>query len=390
MTLDRPAPEGALPAELARWVEAELLTQEQAEKIASFEAQRTQTDRQGKSMRAIALLGSLTLVSGMGSLVAYNWERFGSGAKLFGMGVLLFLAVAWNVRAMKAKRAEVSTRLDVSLLLTTGLTLTSLALVSQVYHQDGALWQLLFVWCALTAPLMSYSRTRFAHYFWLGGLLVSLLSSAESLDRSLRELLRLEHDQAAFAVMLVLGALLGLLAAGFSRSRFSGRRAVGLSGLQLLLVVVGLFGGVFWLVSDKGSPVLWALGAVSLGSLVWALPSSAQQLGWGNLQRTRGLLAWGVALAVIPLGFPVESGFLAFLAFLLFWGAAWYLAESAHHVRNARLAVGAMGIRIVIASFELFESLLFTGLLLVGLGAAALAWSRYKWSTAEPGGASHD
>jgi hypothetical protein len=191
-------------------------------------------------------------------------------------------------------------------------------------------------------------------------------------------------------VMLVLGALLGLLAAEFSRSRFSGRRAVGLSGLQLLLVVVGLFGGVFWLVSDKGSPVLWALGAVSLGSLVWALPSSAQQLGWGNLQRTRGLLAWGVALAVIPLGFPVESGFLAFLAFLLFWGAAWYLAESAHHVRNARLAVGAMGIRIVIASFELFESLLFTGLLLVGLGAAALAWSRYKWSTAEPGGASHD
>src|SRR5690606_17755265 len=250
------------------------------------------------------------------------------------------------LRVMRGKRSGPSAALDIGLLLTSGLTLAGLSLVSQVYHQDGDLWQLLFVWCALTAPLMSYAQSRFAHYFWFGGLLVSLLSSAGAFESYLRELLSLDYDQGAFAVIIVFGTLLGLLAAGFSWSRFRGRSAVGREGLQLLLIVLGLFGGVFWLMNDRGAPLLWGLGAVSAASLAGALPSSVEQLGWGNRQKVRALLVWGIALAVIPLGFRVESGLLAFFSFLLFWGAAWYLAERAGHIKNARLAVGAMGIRI--------------------------------------------
>lgn len=74
----------------------------------------------------------------------------------------------------------------------------------------------------------------------------------------------------------------------------------------------------------------------------------------------------------------MDSGLFAFAAFLLFWGLAWYLSERAGASRSSRLAVFLIAARVVIASFELFESLLVTGGVLVGLGACALAWSRHS------------
>jgi hypothetical protein len=90
------------------------------------------------------------------------------------------------------------------------------------------------------------------------------------------------------------------------------------------------------------------------------------------------LFGVGLLLAVLPLGLSLESGALAFVSFVLFWGLGWYFAEQAGATKNARLAVFLLGGRVVIASFELFESLLVTGGALIGLGALALVWSRHS------------
>lgn len=386
-----------LSAELRRWVGAGLLSDDQAEAITLFERERTRANSSGRATRAIALLGALTLVCGIGSLIAYNWGRFGGTARLVGMAVLLLAAFAFNLRARQKQTRSmsnaaamsgataVSTALDVSLLVTSGCTLAALALVSQVYDQDGELWQLLFVWSGLTVPLMLFARTRFAHVFWAIGLGVSLLSSCSAFDDFLHDANLMRNDQ-EFAVGILYVALGALVSARFAASEFKGRRAVGLGLYHLHLVGVGLFGGLVWLDGESSSPILWGLGLASLLALALATPNSVEHIGFGSRKHVVGLFGLGILLSIIPMGLPVESGVAAFVSFVLFWAAAWALAEKAGHIANARFAVFALGIRIVIASFELFENLFLTGIVLVGMGCAAIAWSRYKWNVTTGGG----
>ncbi len=385
-----PESESPLPDDLDRWVAADLITTEQARRIARFEGERRHAARSGRASRAVALLGALTVVSGFGSLVAYNWDRLSDVTKLVGLGVLLCASLALTFRTHRAGShlapgasskdgAEGdNTALDVWTLISSGLTLTGLSLVSQIYHQDGEVWQLLFVWSATTAPLMSFTRTRFAHIFWYLALFISLVSSGDAASDFLRESLSHDTDHAAFTILLTFGTLSVLLAERFAASRHPGRAWVGRSFVSLLLMVLGLFGGLFWFHGDDAKPLFWVLGGLSFGTIFVAAPPSLSQLGWGSAKQVKLLFGLGIALAVLPMGLPFESGFAAFVSFLIFWGLAWYIAEQAGATRSARLAVFVIGARVVIASFELFESLLVTGGVLVGLGGLALAWSRHS------------
>lgn len=385
-----PETDAPLPADLDRWVAADLIDVQQARRIAQFEAKRAQAERRGRASRAVALLGALTLVSGFGSLVAYNWDRLSDGVKLAGLGFLLLLSLAATVWTKRAADTEVTgepasggasserVALDVTLLIDSGLTLAGLSLVSQIYHQDGEVWQLLFVWSLATAPLMSFARSKFAHVFWYSGLFLSLATSFEDAASLLRDTLSHDSDHAAWTCLLTFFALSVVLAERFASSRFSGRSWVGRSFVGLLLMALGLLGGLFWFHGDDGKLLFWVLGGVSFGAIFVAAPPSLAHIGWGSLKQVRILFAVGLALAVLPMGLPVESGFGAFVAFLMFWGLAWYFAEQAGSTKSARLAVFFIGGRIVIASFELFESLLVTGGVLIGLGALALVWSKHS------------
>lgn len=171
MQADAPRCERPLPDDLGRWVAADLISLAQAQRITEFENQRVRAERRGRASRGVALLGALTVVSGIGSLVAYNWARLGEAVKLGGFGILLVLSLAATVW-VKGKvdgrtstdsaapaRDSSSTALDVTLVLASGLTLAGLSLVSQIYHPDGEVWQLLFAWSLATAPLWG-SRSR--------------------------------------------------------------------------------------------------------------------------------------------------------------------------------------------------------------------------------------
>lgn len=386
---DGPAePETPLPDDLNRWVAADLLTLDQAERIARFERERDEAAGRGRASRSVALLGALTLICGVGSLVAYNWDRLSDGLKLGGLGILLVLALGAVLRAKRPGRAVValgsqpgereSASLDVALLISTGLTLAGLSLVSQIYHQDGEVWQLLFAWSLVTAPLMSFARTRFAHVFWYVALFVSLVSSFGDASDLLRRAIPGDSDYGEWACLLLFGTLSVVLAARFAGSQFPGRASVGRAFVRLLLIVLGLFGGLTWFHNDEGKFVFWALGLLSSGAIFVSAPPALQGIGWGSVRRVQLLFGVGILLMVLPLGFSVESSFAAFVSFVLFWGLAWFLAERAGSTKNARLAVLFIGGRVLIASFELFESLLVTGGVLVGLGLLALVWSRHS------------
>lgn len=368
----------ALERDLDAWLGAGLLNAEQVAGIRRFEARRAEDKRRGRPAKAIALLGALTLVSGVGSIIAYNWDDLGDAVKLAGMGVLLAasaVSVHWIGQRHTAPNNTESAALDVTLVLYSGLTLAGLALVSQIYHRDGPLWQLLAVWSLLVAPALWRSSTRFATTFWYTGLWITLLSSFDDLEDVLSSWALLQRSAGEAAVML----LWGTGAIFFARSMKSpvpARTILGKWLLQLHLLFLAVVGSFAWWHGGDAHPELWAVGAASAAAVVSALPAEVRALGWGERRHVAWLFGLGGVLAVLPLGLRVDSGVLAFFSFAGFFCLAWFFAERHGSTGATRLAVAALGLRIVAASFELFESLLVTGSTLMALGALALFFTR--------------
>lgn len=360
--------------ELERWQAAGLLEPGAADRIAEFERARQKEAALGRPARAIALLGALTLVSGFGSIVAYNWDAIGALAKLAGMGVLLAAAVVFAVRA----RERGGVLFEVAALLLSGASLASLALVSQVYHQDGALWQLLAVWLVLAVPTLALTKSRFATVYLYGAVGVTLLSALEDLDELLDHTL-FPHDSELATGLLVYSASLAT-AGAFLMARSTARRSFGGWLTHLHLVALGAVGTASLLADGQPTPAL--LPFVFLPPLVVFLQiraTGAEELDLGPPRVSLGLFAFASVLTVVPLAaFRVESGVLAFFAFMAFFAAYFWAAHRAENDKAVRLAVAMLGGRVVIASFELFENLLVTGLVLMGLGAAALAATRKR------------
>lgn len=359
---------------------------DQAAQIASFEQNRTEALGAGRAARGIALLGALTVVSGLGSLVAYNWGKLGPVVKLLAMGLLL-AGSAWGTFWAYLTRERHAVRFDVATLIHAGFTLAALALVSQIYDQDGELWQLLLFWCVLTGPVLFATTSRFASAVWYAGLLGTVIAMTDDLAEQIKRLTGLDYDFGDLAAGMVVGTLTAGLALRFMASQYSGRAAVGRTVFWWHLMILGALGGLaFRHGMARGEPVIWLFTLGSFLTLALLMPEHVEELGFGKKGPVLGLCAWALLGLGLPAGLPVDTGIGAFAAFLSFFALAWYLAERASDERNIRFCIFALGMRIVVASFELFENLLITGIVLVGLGALALLWSRKKWAPAAPSG----
>lgn len=372
---------------LEAWLAAGLLDEEQVAGIRRFESELAEHERQGRPARAIALLGALTLVSGIGSVVAYNWQDIGDALKLGGMGLLLVVAAAavrWATDRQGGHEHAAGAALDVTLVAYAGLALGGLSLVSQIYDQDGPLWQLLALWSLLIAPTLYRSRTRFATAFWYAGLWITLVATGDRLEDTFRSL-HFNGDASGAATLMVLWAAGAGFFARSMTSTVAARAELGKWGLSLHLLFLGVVGSFAWWHGGDAHPLLWAVGAAALGGVLLALPAQVRELGWGDRRHALLLFALGGSVAVLPLGLKVDSGVLSFVSFVLFFGLAWLFAERHGRTGPARLAVTALAIRVVAASFELFESLLVTGLTLIAMGAVALFLTRNRlFPNAEP------
>ena len=117
-----------------------------------------------------------------------------------------------------------------------------------------------------------------------------------------------------------------------------------------------------------------------------ALLASVMLVGWLWTRQEgpgawpqRALLVLCVALAYLPPMFgPTGEGwpFAAALAFVGLWILVAYVAHAAGSVRVLNMATAVVGVRILIVYFEVFGSLLGTGVGLItgGLLTIALVW----------------
>lgn len=353
--------------QLDRWVAAALISTEQARRIAAFEHER------GRPFLpwAVAGLAAFTIAIGIVSIVAANWDAIPGRLKI---GVDLLLLAGLGAGVVALDRRGSGWVVDTAIVVLYGAVLASIALVGQVYQLGGEAHMALLAWSALTAVLMSRTRSGLPALLWIAGLQATygawLYWLAEQHDLSIVAL-------SGIPVASLLCIALGGVAALRARRPALATMLTGVGWAELVLIAA-LATTVFYAdLRDEDWTRLWP-GLVL--SLLIAVPVWKGLAAARAANAARSLLAACLLFAYLPWAIAREQELVAALAFVGLWVLVAYVAHGLGSYRLLNLATAVIGVRILIIYFEVFGSLLGTGLGLVSGGALALllvvSWMR--------------
>jgi uncharacterized membrane protein len=269
--------------------------------------------------RLLLFLGAVLLASGVIFFFAFNWQSLGRFEK-FGLveaPILGVLAILWRTGIESAAGKA-------TLLIATLLTGALLALVGQTYQTGADTFELFAAWAAAILPWVLVSRFPALWMVWLA--LVNL------------------------ATTLYLNTFHGLLGIAF--------------GPRQLWLLFAL---------NTGALALWELAALGLE---WLRERWAVRI----IGTASGSIATVLALMAV-LGWSESSGTNAIAWFA--WLGATYVVYR-HVVKDVyMLAGGALSVIVVVTAFlgkqmrmQDAPALLFMGLLVIGMSAAAGFWLR--------------
>lgn len=357
---------------LTEWEAAGLIEPEQRARIARYEAERTRPILP----MALAALGAITIGVGLVSLVAANWDGIGRAAKL-AVDLTLLGAVGSALYAVSRRERPLAT--DTLAAVYALLTLASIGLLGQTYQLGSPTWQALVGWTVLTLPTLWLVRGRLLGGVWLAQLylaegsalyaLVEYVDGTPSLGPALsREL------AAALVAPAWLAPLLLAHVPRLRRPRPLVAQAF-VEGAWGLFLCAGLaLACVFYGATDLERVHWGALPFVAalalLGGLLPTLYPELSARGRGGLLAGLGLVAcagvFGVAFerAAMPALVP--------LVHVAMLGCAAFVCVEAGSLRAFHALTGLVALRVLIAYFEVFGSMLDTGLGMIAGGGVTL------------------
>jgi uncharacterized membrane protein len=354
----------ALEQRLKRWTEAGLLEPGQAQRILDYEQGR------GRPMLiyAVAGLGGLAIAIGIVSIVAANWDDIPGRVKI---GIDLTLLAAGGVAVANSARWP-SWVHDTLLLVLYGLTLASIALVGQVYQLGGSARMALGTWSVLTAPLMLLGTTGLLAVVWALGVQTTIAVWMNWLGESPMDAEGWALTGASLVPWLLL--LVGDTA-WLKRFRPTYASTFRTLGWAEIVLCASIGAHAFY---DNAQREPW--NALWLGA---ALAACLLALFWHrhreepNLQPALWLLALCLLTTYLPARLsPGDWDLVAALSFIGLWLLVALATHRTHRYWLMNLATAVVGGRILIVYFEVFGSLLDTGLGLVlgGLLTLLLVW----------------
>lgn len=375
-----------LKARLKHWQKENLIDETQVKNILDFEKKRV-----GKaSGLGVQLLGILSILLGISSVIAANWQEIGPYTKLVahfilnaGLSVWLFkLNNKEDDDAEDGKRTFLKEGLTLGIF---GLNLTFIALIGQIFHLKGTTTHALILWTILSAPLIiCYAKSRFTAWVWF----LSVIGTAWSAYN----LFILKSDLSDFTQ-----ASLGLFFMLFVPLAFYADHALGLTqktrrefahvfrhgSLKILVVMASLAGFGFYgmasrVYADAGNIVnyygiIGLIAAATYGyifSLRNLLQSHDEPLDWY-------ILLICVTAIFIPCILPVNADFFGAVLFCGLWlalGAVW---QQAGEMRLVNLAITIVALRLYIVFLELFGDLMSSGIGLIIAGIVLIAMIKY-------------
>ncbi len=367
----------SLESKLERWQQAGVIDADTRARIEAFE----RANEKPLLLYTLGALGAVTVAIGIVSIVAANWDGIGKGVKL-SLDLLLGAGLAAGLYASVTRQRHWATEVLTGIYY--GFAIASLALIGQIYQLGSPTHHALLAWSLSTLPVMHLARTPLLALVWLSGLLWTQIdTSAFYLDR-LHEHSR--YDDALLGNMvaseIVLSFAAYLLAARIPwlvRER-PAVSAAWTNTVWTLLWLGGVsLGFLFYVEIDRSDVLTWSLAVVLvvLGGLIAALPRLYPVLGPRSVLGLRVLL--GAIGAVFVLGTAIareELQAIGAIAQVLILAVAAWTALQLGRVRLFNMITGLIALRVLVTYFEVFGSMLDTGVGMIsgGLLTLLLAW----------------
>ncbi len=346
------------------WVAGGIITPEQAGSILSYEKQRP---RLMTPSAVFTFLGILALGCGLCALVASNWRDISDSVKLGGM----FLVLAGGAGGLCALKDKKPVAFEAGLFLYALSFFAAIGLVGQVFHIRSDAYKAFLFWSALSLPLLFLTKRTVLAYVWLPVAFLSFMASPWGKEiwewfRSLPVSPSLCFSFLFFAVYVVLSAYRRKIAASVAAPLFF-YTALGFMGPLIFIR------GRYNVSSDASWFVLILCILAFLGAVKFVLPLTP---------RVKNSI-YGAGAGYVLVAFAAPAGALVFFLVSLLILAA--LCSFAYENENRRLFNGMTAVfifRILQTFFDLFGSLMMTGLGLILSGiliiAAAAAWKKVR------------
>lgn len=371
----------SIERKLRQWQEAGLLDAATVDRIRAHEEQSAKPI----GSYAVAGIGAVAVATGIVAIVASNWDAIPASAKI---GVDVVVLAALGASVMRTAVSGPRWLCDALILIEYGVVLASVGLVAQIYQLGGATYTALCVWTALATPLVFHGSGRFLAVAWVVGTqatLVSILVELAETPRFDGLAVTLCHAIAGLTLLAGSSAYLSTRKPAFARAlREFGLLEVALSAS---FGTAGFYEG-FHLGEHPAS--WWGVAVSALataGLIVQVGRKSAPSNEWSPpaaVFPARITIAAALVLAQAPLFLHGDTKLdvLAALTFVAFWALVGWTAFRARTPRIVNLATAFVALRILIAYFEVFGTLLNTGIGLVIGGALVLGltyvWVKYK------------
>jgi uncharacterized membrane protein len=360
----------ALDHQLKRWKDAELVSAEQAERILAFEKQR----QRPSLVYAVAGLAALAIAIGLVSIVAANWDLIPGRMKL-ALDALTVILVGQAV--VYIGKREPGWALEAALVTYYGLVLASIALIGQVYQLGGNAAHALLAWSVLTVPLMASGSSARVGFLWLVGLEVTYFVG-------LTELAEGGQGRADHALAAVYWAPLAVLVLGCTgwlrRVSPTYARVFRAAAWTQLVLMASAASFAFYDALARGERTPWLVVGASILVTLWlCLQTEATPVG----RAQRSLLAVTFASSHLPLFVPHGKWPLAAaVSFIVVFAMVALVAHRRGRSALLHLATAAIGLRLLVVYFEVFGTLLDTGIGLVLGGLLTLlvtiVWARKR------------
>ncbi|APR87807.1 Membrane protein [Minicystis rosea] len=371
-----------LERKLLEWRDAGLIDADTAARIAAHEAAGEQRPY---LLYAVSGLGALSVAIGLVSIVASNWEAIPGGVKL-GLDFVLLAGLAAAI--YRARSSRLAT--EILLFVFYGAVLASIGLVAQVYHLGGRTEDALLFWSLITAPIVLHGTTRFLAATWfIGAESVALAQLFRFLERHWHRSDTVVALTAAYLLSLGLVAL-GLFG-WFQRRKPAFASVAAILG-RVQIVALATMVPLAWYDRADNVENGMGLGVVCLAGIIGASVALALRDEAGRAARG-SLVTFAVVAPLITylplLGQHDRFGGMAAASFLIVWAIIGVVAYRLGRIRLLNVATAFLGVRLLIIYFEVFGSLLDTGIGLLsgGILTIALAWLWVKksrqWSKAE-------
>ena len=361
---------------LQRWHDAGLLDAAARDRILTWELSQARP----VWLWAVAGVGGFAVALGVAALVAANWDAIPAGLKV---GVHLVLDAAVAGALFVAWRSGWNRARELLALVLFGLVLSGIGLVGQVYQLGGTAWQGLLAWMLVCTPFLALlTRSSLLAVAWSLGAATTYAAAVPGLAAALGRPAR--WDLPDMALLWVFPA--ALLAAGMLRGVQPGAQAQsgGIKGVAcLLLLAAASWPSLLLSLNEGRSSMTWGIyGSLALTILLLGPPLAFDRWRTGRWNQAlvalpaAGWLAWW--LTVPGRGDAAQLG--RALVFIAFWAVvAWFVLRSGR--RGAFTAAFAViGLRVFVFYWEVFGSLLSTGLGLIGGGVLCLALAALGWT----------